>query len=89
MKFIMDMETQYAASGHIWFDSSYNNPSSKFSEFIYYADSLNLKPEQIFMKSGSPLHDFKAWPSNSHHIVLLDLNNKSLKIGHLNFINFG
>ena len=79
MKFIMDMETQYAASGHIWFDSSYNNPSSKFSEFIYYADSLNLKPEQIFMKSGSPLHDFKAWPGNSHHIVLLDLNNKSVK----------
>ena len=75
----MDMETQYAASGHIWLDSSYNNPSSKFSEFIYYADSLNLKPEQIFMKSGSPLHDFKAWPGNSHHIVLLDLNNESVK----------
>ena len=48
-------------------------------DFIYYADSLNLKPEQIFMKSGSPLHDFKAWPGNSHHIVLLDLNNEAVK----------
>ncbi|WP_299523206.1 alpha-amylase family glycosyl hydrolase [Winogradskyella sp.] len=79
LKFLMDMETQYAQSGNIWFDDSYKNPESQYSDFIYYSDSLNQYPEQIFMPSKSPLHDFTAWPGDKHHIVFLDLNNENVK----------
>lgn len=79
MKFLMDMETQYAQSGHIWFDDSYKNPASAYTDFIYYPDSLNEFPEQIFMPSRSALHDFTAWPGDKHHIVFLDLNHPKVK----------
>lgn len=79
LKFLMDMETQYAQSGHPWFDESYRNPSSPYSDFIYYSDSLNEFPEQIFMPARSPLHQFTAWPGDKHHIVLLDLNHARVK----------
>lgn len=75
MKFLMDMETQYAQSGNVWFDSSYLNPGSAYDNFIYYPDSNNAYPEQIFLASNSPLYYFKAWPGDSFHIVFLDLNN--------------
>ncbi len=79
MKFLMDMETQYAQSGNMWFDDSYKNPGSKYSDFIYYSDSLNQYPEQIFMPSKSPLFDFKAWPGITHNIVFLDLNHPNVR----------
>lgn len=79
LKFLMDMETQYAQSGNIWFDDSYKNPNSKYSDFIYYSDSLNVYPEQIFMKSKSPLYEFTAWPGDKYNIVFLDLNNAKVK----------
>ena len=79
LKFFMDMETQYAQSGNIWFDDSYKNPASEYSDFIYYSDSLNQYPEQIFMPSKSPLHEFTAWPGDKHHIVFLDLNHQRVK----------
>jgi alpha-amylase len=79
MKFLMDMETQYAQSGNKWFDDSYKNPASPYSEFIYYTDSLNLFPEQIFLPSKSPLYEFSGWPGPTHNIVYLDLNNEVVK----------
>lgn len=80
LKFIMDMETQYAQGENIWFADSYLNPKSKYSDFIYYSDSLNEYPEQIFMPAKSPLFDFKTWPNTiSHHIVILNLNNQRVK----------
>ncbi|MEO1012724.1 MAG: alpha-amylase family glycosyl hydrolase [Bacteroidota bacterium] len=79
MKFLMDMETQYAQSGNIWFDLSYRNPDSEHSDFIYYSDSLNQYPEQIFRPSKSELYDFNAWPGLKHNIVYLDLNHPKVK----------
>lgn len=79
LKFLMDMETQYAQSGHFWFDDSYQNPESEYSDFIYYSDSQNQYPEQIFRPSKSPLYEFTAWPGDKHHIVFLDLNNARVK----------
>ena len=79
MKFLMDMETQYAQSGNIWFDDSYQNPDSQYSDFIYYSDTLNRFPEQIFMKPNSPLKDFNLWPGKTRNIVLLDLNHSKVK----------
>ncbi|NET36018.1 MAG: DUF3459 domain-containing protein [Cyanothece sp. SIO1E1] len=79
MKFLMDMETQYAMSGHRWFDESYKNPDSEYSDFIYYSDENNEFPEQIFRPANSPLFEFTAWPGDKHNIVLLDLNNERVK----------
>lgn len=88
MKFLMDMETQYAQSGNIWFDDSYQNPASPYSDFIYYPDSANHYPEQIFMPSRSPLYDFNAWPDKTYNIVFLDLNNPRVKKWMVDFYAF-
>lgn len=80
LKFIMDMETQYAQGEHIWFADSYKNPQSEYSDFVYYSDSLNVYPEQIFMESRSPLFGFKTWPNDrAYNIVILDLNKPKVK----------
>ncbi len=79
MKFLMDMETQYVQSGHPWFDDSYNNPASPYSDFIYYSDSLNLFPAQIFYPLNAPLAEFKGWPGDTHNIVNLDMNHPTVK----------
>jgi glycosidase len=85
MKFLMDMETQYAQSGNIWFDDSYQNPNSQYSDFIYYTDSLNHYPEQIFMPSKSELTDFNLWPGKKRNIVFLDLNHSKVEEWMTNF----
>jgi alpha-amylase len=79
MKFIMDMETQYAQNGNTWFDDSYKNPGSNFTDFICYSDSLNLHPEQFYVQSGSDLYFFKGWPDLKANIVYLNLNSKKVK----------
>ena len=79
MKFIMDMETQYAQNGNKWFDDSYKNPRSTYSEFIYYSDSLNQHPDQFYVPSGSDLVFFRGWPDTKSNIVYLNLNNKKVK----------
>ena len=88
MKFLMDMETQYAQSGNIWFDDSYQNPDSEYSDYIYYSDSLNQYPEQIFMKPKSPLKDFNLWPGKTRNIVLLDLNHQRVKDYMMDFYTY-
>jgi alpha-amylase len=79
MKFIMDMETQYAQNGNKWFDESYKNPGSPYSAFIHYSDSLNRYPDQFYIPSGSDLKEFRAWPDQKLFIVYLDLNNQKVK----------
>lgn len=89
LKFLMDMETQYAQGEHRWFSDSYKNPDSEYSDFIYYTDSLNKYPEQIFMPAKSELFDFKTWPNTkSHHIVILDLQNQRVKDWMIDFYKF-
>lgn len=89
LKFLMDMETQYAQGEHRWFADSYKNPDSEYSDFIYYTDSLNIYPEQIFMQEKSELFEFKTWPNTvSHNIVILDLHNERVKEWMTNFYKF-
>jgi glycosidase len=81
----MDMETQYAQNGNKWFDDSYKNPGSKYSDYIYYSDSLNRYPEQFFIPSHSDLVFSKAWPDIKLNIVYLNLNNQKIKDWTRNF----
>lgn len=79
LKFIMDMETQYAQNGNIWFDQSFRNPGSPYAAFIHYSDSLNRYPDQFYIPSGSELKEFRAWPDQKLYIVYLNLNNQKVK----------
>jgi alpha-amylase len=79
MKFLMDMETQYVSSGHVWFDDSYKNPASPYTDFIYYSDPGNRYPEQLFMPTRSEPYEFSAWPDKKFHIVHLNLNHPKVK----------
>lgn len=47
MKIYMDMETQYVTEDQLWWKDSYNNPKSKYSDYILYNDSAHTKPEGI------------------------------------------
>ncbi|HET9825767.1 MAG TPA: alpha-amylase family glycosyl hydrolase, partial [Chitinophagaceae bacterium] len=47
MKIYMDMETQYVTEDQLWWKDSYNNPNSKYSDYILYNDKANTKPEGI------------------------------------------
>ncbi len=79
MKFVMDMETQYAPSGHPWFDDSYRNPGSEYSDFIYYSDASNEYPEQFLLPTRSPLQPYRLWPGEERTIAYLDLNHPRVK----------
>ena len=88
MKFIMDMETQYAQSGHPWFDDSLGNPESEFSDFIYYSDDQNEFPEQFLLPSRSPLTPYRLWPDLERSLVYLDLNHPRVKEYMLDFFAY-
>jgi alpha-amylase len=47
MKLYMDMETQYVTEDQLWWKDSYNNPASKYSDYILYNDKGNTQPENI------------------------------------------
>jgi alpha-amylase len=58
MKIYMDMETQYVTEDQVFWKDSYNNPKSKYTDYILYNDSLNTKPESIiFGLSELPGYD--------------------------------
>ncbi len=79
MKFIMDMETQYAPEGHRWLDESMGNPASPYSDFIAYADANNEIPEQFWVESGAPLTPYNVWPDMKRAIAHLDLNHPRVR----------
>lgn len=79
MKFVMDMETQYAMTGHRWFDESYQNPDSEYSDFILYLDDENEEPLQIVDPDNSGLKILSGWPDKQISIVCLDLAHPRVK----------
>ncbi|MDR4987637.1 MAG: alpha-amylase family glycosyl hydrolase [Bacteroidales bacterium] len=79
MKFIMDMETQYVQNGNHWFEDSYKNPGSPYSDFIYYSDDEQHYPEQFLRASGEELYTYRAWPDQELHIFHLDMNHQTVK----------
>lgn len=73
MKVLLDMETQYAAGGNPWVDDALRNPSSVYSPFVAWKDSLHESPFGIFgLDTAEPV--LRAWPDLLTSIVLLNLN---------------
>jgi alpha-amylase len=79
LRFIMDMETQYAQNGNQWFDNSFKNPASPFTPFIHYSDTLNRCPDQFNVPPGCELKSCKAWPDLNLYIVYLNLGNQKVR----------
>ncbi|MET6996295.1 alpha-amylase family glycosyl hydrolase [Chitinophaga defluvii] len=74
MKIYMDMETQYVTEDHLWYKDSYNNPSSKYSNYILYQDSAQTKPSTIVME----LTGLKGYDGVTRRITTVNLRNKEV-----------
>ncbi len=75
MKFIMDMETQYAMQGHAWMEAI-NHPGHRFSDFIYFHDRQNRVPERFSFKP-QPARPVTA--DDPAKLVNLNLRNDAVK----------
>jgi alpha-amylase len=75
MKIYLDMETQYVASDHIWFRDSYKNPSSKYSDYIFYTDKSNTNPVSIV----AGITDFTGYDGVTRKLVMVNLDNKAVQ----------
>lgn len=84
MKIYLDMETQYVASDHIWFRDSYNNPKSKYSDYIVYTDKTNTNPIKIV----GGVSDFTGYDGVTRKLVMVNLDNKAVQAYNYRFFKF-
>ncbi len=47
MKIYLDMEIHYVTEDHLWFKESFQNPESRYSDFVLYNGPNNTDPESI------------------------------------------
>jgi alpha-amylase len=84
MKIYLDMETQYIASDHIWYRDSHNNPKSKYSDYIIYADKTNSKPANIV----AGISDFTGYDGVTRKLMMVNLDNPEVQAYNYNFFKF-
>jgi alpha-amylase len=74
MKIYLDMETQYVTEDHIWWKDSYNNPASRYSDYIVYNDQNNTQPETIIFN----LTGLTGYNGVTRRITTVNLLNKKV-----------
>ncbi len=84
MKIYLDMETQYVASDHIWFKDSYNNPKSKYADYIVYTDKTNATPIKIV----GGVSDFSGYDGVTRKLVMVNLDNKEVQEYNYRFFKY-
>ncbi len=84
MKIYLDMETQYVASDHIWFRESYNNPKSKYADYIVYTDKTNATPIKIV----GGVSDFSGYDGVVRKLVMVNLDNKEVQEYNYRFFKY-
>ena len=84
MKFYMDMETQYVAEDHPWFQGSFNNPKSKYSDYLIYTDKTNSKPMPIV----GGVTQLEGYDGITRKLVMVNLNNPAVQAYNYNFFKF-
>lgn len=52
MKIYLDMEVQYVTEDHPWFNDSFKNPASPYSDYVLYKDKENEQPETIIFDTN-------------------------------------
>ena len=75
MKIYMDMEIHYITEDHLWFQDSYRNPDSPYSEYILYRDSLNETFESIIFN----LSTLTGYDGTTRRVTTLNLHNEKCK----------
>lgn len=84
MKFYMDMETQYVASGHTWYRDSYKNPKSKYADYIVYTDKTDTSAIPIV----GGVTNFTGYDGTTRRLVMVNLDNKQVQQYNYNFFKF-
>lgn len=73
LKVLMDMETQYATTGHPWLDDAWRNPGSPAADFVAWTDSAHENVLGFYgIDTAEPTLPY--WPDQRGAIVHLDLN---------------
>lgn len=71
MKIYLDQEFQYVTINQKWFKDSYENPESRYSDYIIYRDSLNQDPEPIIYD----ISILKGYNDSTRRVATVNLNN--------------
>lgn len=74
MKVYQDVEMQYVAGTHQWFQESFNNPKSKFSGYLLYEDAENKKPFYFY---GVP--EFTLYDNSKQQIIVVNMKSEKVK----------
>jgi alpha-amylase len=75
MRIYMDMETQYVTEDQMFWKESYNNPKSKYTDYILYNDSLNTQPESIIFG----LNELPAYDGTKRRVTTANLASKNFQ----------
>ena len=75
MKIFMDMEIHYATEKHLWYSDSYQNPASRYSDYIRYNGPGNTEPESIIFG----LNALESYSGEVIRIATLNLNNDNVR----------
>src|SRR5579859_3419842 len=83
MKIYQDVEMQYVTQGHPWFKESRNNPGSKYSQYVFYLDSLNQKPLWIFN-----IPEILSFDGSKHQVPIVNMKNPEVRKYTFDVLNF-
>ena len=75
MKIYLDMEVHYVAEDHLWFKDSFQNPGSKYSDFLIYNGPGNTEPGSIIFN----LTELQSYNGVKKKVACLNLYNESVK----------
>lgn len=75
MKLYLDMETQYVTEDDTWWKDAYGNTKSKYSDYILWDDSANLKPSSIVFG----VHGLQGYDEVNKQITTANLYSKGLQ----------
>lgn len=76
MKFYMDTEWQYVTEHHPWFKESLGHPESRYTNYLFYHDSLNQDPESILFN----IKHLQSYTGDSLQCTMINLLNPEVKL---------
>jgi alpha-amylase len=74
MKVYQDVEMQYVAGTHPWFQDSFGNPGSEYTEYLLYEDAENKKPFYFY---GVP--EFTLYDNSKQQIIVVNMKSDKVK----------
>lgn len=75
MKLYLDMETQYVTEDQTWWKDAFGNPKSRYSDYILWDDSANLKPSSIVFG----VHGLQGYNGVNKQITTANLYSKGIQ----------